>query len=181
LKADADLRAIPVILVSMTGERGLGFALGAAAVLNKPVDRTELASTIRAQLQSDSDIGDGVVLVVDDDPPTQALTARTVERLGFTAALAGHGGDALAWLEANPLPRAVLLDLLMPEMDGFEFLHHLRARPEWRALPVIVLTAKILTEAEDAELRAMTQRVVAKGQGAHLELTRVVRSVLEPV
>jgi signal transduction histidine kinase/DNA-binding response OmpR family regulator len=181
LKADPDLRAIPVILVSMTGERGLGFALGAAAVLNKPVDRTELATTIRAQLQTDSDIGDGVVLVVDDDPPTQALTARTVERLGFTAALAGHGAEALAWLEANPLPRAVLLDLLMPEMDGFEFLHHLRARPEWRALPVIVLTAKILTAAEDAELRAMTQRVVAKGQGAHLELTRVVRSVLEPV
>jgi CheY-like chemotaxis protein len=165
----------------MTGERGLGFALGAAAVLSKPVDRGELAATIREQLQIDSDIGDGVVLVVDDDPPTQALTARTVERLGFTAALAEHGGAALAWLEVNPLPRAILLDLLMPEMDGFEFLRHLRARADWRAVPVIVLTAKILTAAEDAELRAMTQRVVAKGQGAHLELTRVVRSVLEPV
>jgi signal transduction histidine kinase/DNA-binding response OmpR family regulator/HAMP domain-containing protein len=181
LKADAALRSIPVILVSMTGERGLGFALGAAAVLNKPVDRTELATTIRAQLQLETDIGDGVLLVVDDDPPTQALTARTVERLGFTAALAEHGAAALAWLEANPLPRAILLDLLMPEMDGFEFLRHLRARAAWRDVPVIVLTAKILTDAEQAELQAMTQRVVSKGQGAHLELTRVVRSVLEPV
>ena len=180
LKADAALRSIPVILVSMTGERGLGFALGAAAVLNKPVDRTELATTIAAQLQLDTDIGDGVLLVVDDDPPTQALTARTVERLGFTAALAEHGAAALAWLEANPLPRAILLDLLMPEMDGFEFLRHLRARAAWRDVPVIVLTAKILTDAEQAELQAMTQRVVSKGQGAHLELTRVVRSVLEP-
>jgi CheY-like chemotaxis protein len=150
-------------------------------VLNKPVDRTELATTIRAQLQLETDIGDGVLLVVDDDPPTQALTARTVERLGFTAALAEHGAAALAWLEANPLPRAILLDLLMPEMDGFEFLRHLRARAAWRDVPVIVLTAKILTDAEQAELQAMTQRVVSKGQGAHLELTRVVRSVLEPV
>jgi CheY-like chemotaxis protein len=86
----------------------------------------------------------------------------------------------LRWLEANPLPRAILLDLLMPEMDGFEFLRHLRANPKWREVPVIVVTAKILTETEDAELRAMTQRVLAKGHGAHLELTHVIRSVLEP-
>jgi CheY-like chemotaxis protein len=71
--------------------------------------------------------------------------------------------------------------LPMPEMDGFEFLRHLRVRPDRRDVPVIVLTVKILTAAENAELRAMTQRVVAKGQGAHLELTRAVRSVLEPV
>ena len=122
-----------------------------------------------------------MVLVVDDDPPTQALTARTVERLGFTAALAGDGAAALAWMDANPMPRVILLDLLMPEMDGFEFLRHLRARLEWRSLPVIVLTDKTLADAERQELQAMTQRVIAKGQGGHLELSRVVRSVLEPV
>jgi signal transduction histidine kinase/DNA-binding response OmpR family regulator len=180
-KVDDALRSIPIIMVSMTGDRGLGFSLGAAAVLNKPVDRAELAATIHAQLSTGAQDQDGVVLVVDDDLPTQALTARTVERLGFTAALAADGAEALAWLDANPLPRVILLDLLMPEMDGFEFLRHLRARAAWRAVPVIVLTAKILTEAERRELQAMTQRVLAKGQGGHLELTRVVRSVLEPV
>ncbi len=180
LKADDDLRSIPVIMVSMTGDRGLGFSLGAAAVLSKPVDRAELAATIQAQLSAGARDQDGVVLVVDDDPPTQALTARTVERLGFTVALAGDGAEALAYLNANPLPRAILLDLLMPEMDGFEFLRHLRARPSWRSVPVIVLTAKTLTDAERSELRAMTQRVLAKGQGGYLELTQVVRSVLEP-
>ena len=180
LKADDDLRSIPVIMVSMTGDRGLGFALGAAAMLHKPVDRTELAATIHAQLSAGAQDQEGVLLVVDDDLPTQALTARTVERLGFTAALAGDGTEALAWLEANPPPRAILLDLLMPEMDGFEFLHNLRARPIWRDVPVIVLTAKSLTDTERLELRAMTQRVLAKGLGGHLELTRVVRSVLEP-
>ncbi len=180
LKADDDLRSIPVIMVSMTGDRGLGFSLGAAAVLNKPVDRFELAATIHAQISAGAHDQDGTVLVVDDDPPTQALTVRTVERLGFTAAVSGDGAAALAWLEANPPPRAILLDLLMPEMDGFEFLHHLRARPAWRDLPVIVLTAKKLTDAERLELQAMTQRVLAKGLGGYLELTRVVRSVLEP-
>jgi CheY-like chemotaxis protein len=167
-------------MVSMTGDRGLGFSLGAAAVLNKPVDRAELAATIQAQLSAGARDLDGVVLVVDDDVPTQALTARTVERLGFTVALAGDGAEALAFLDANPLPRAILLDLLMPEMDGFEFLRHLRARPSWRSVPVIVLTAKTLTDAERIELQAMTQRVLAKGQGGYLELTQVVRSVLEP-
>jgi signal transduction histidine kinase/DNA-binding response OmpR family regulator len=181
LKEDDDLRSIPVIMVSMIGDRGLGFSLGAAAVLNKPVDRFELAATIRAQLSAGAQDQDGVILVVDDDPSTQALTSRTVERLGFTTALAGNGTAALAWLDANPLPRAILLDLLMPEMDGFEFLRHLRARLEWRSLPVIVLTAKTLADAERQELQAMTQRVIAKGQGGYLELSRVVRSVLEPV
>jgi len=181
LKADDDLRSIPVIMVSVTGDRGLGFSLGAAAVLNKPVDRFELAATIHAQISAGAQDQDGTILVVDDDPPTQALTVRTVERLGFTAAVAGDGAAALAWLDANPLPRAILLDLLMPAMDGFEFLHHMRARPEWRDVPVIVLTAKTLTDSERTELQAMTQRVLAKGLGGYLELTRVVRSVLEPV
>ena len=180
LKDDDDLRAIPVIMVSMVGDRGLGFSLGAAAVLNKPVDRAELAATIHAQLSAGAQDLDGVILVVDDDKPTQALTARTVERLGFTAALAGDGAEALAWLDANPAPRAILLDLLMPEMDGFEFLRQLRARSGWSAVPVIVLTAKSLTDTERLELQAMTQRVLAKGLGGYLELTRVVRSVLEP-
>jgi signal transduction histidine kinase/CheY-like chemotaxis protein len=181
LKADDGLRSIPVIMVSVTGDRGLGFSLGAAAVLNKPVDRFELAATIHAQISAGARDLDGRILVVDDDPPAQALTVRTVERLGFTAAVAGDGAAALAWLDANPLPRAILLDLLMPAMDGFEFLHHMRARPEWRDVPVIVLTAKTLTDPERMELQAMTQRILAKGLGGYLELTRVVRSVLEPV
>jgi signal transduction histidine kinase/CheY-like chemotaxis protein len=193
LKADPDLAAIPVILVTMTADRGLGFSLGAAAVMSKPVDRAELAATIRAQCalpaeaagetagQAAGASADGtVVLVVDDDGPTRELTARTAERLGYVPAEAENGRAALDWLAGHARPAAILLDLLMPEMDGFEFLRELRGRPDWADIPVIVLTAKILTEAEREELRAMTQRVVAKGQSAHLELTRVVRAVLQP-
>jgi CheY-like chemotaxis protein len=118
------------------------------------------------------------VLIVEDDPSISQLTERTVERLGLLPALAENGREALDWLEVNPAPQLILLDLLMPVMDGFEFLRHLRARPSWRDIPVLVLTAKNLTEDEREELASMTQRVIAKGQSGHLGLTQVLREAM---
>jgi signal transduction histidine kinase/DNA-binding response OmpR family regulator len=175
LKADPDLARIPVVMVSITADRGLGFALGAAAVLSKPVDRGELAAALRAHCVPSEG---APALIVDDDPAVRALTERTVERLGLTPVMASDGQEALNWLEANRLPALILLDLLMPVMDGFEFLHHLRARPAWRDIPVLVLTAKTLTEAERAQLAAMTQLVIAKGESAHHGLTEALREVM---
>jgi CheY-like chemotaxis protein len=175
LKADPELAPIPVVLVSITADRGLGFALGAAAVLSKPVDRAELSAALRAHCVT----ADGAIaLIVDDDLAIRELTERTVERLGLTPIVAPDGQAAIAWLEENRPPSLILLDLLMPVMDGFEFLHHLRARPNWRDIPVIVLTAKTLTEAEREQLTAMTQVVIAKGQSAHHGLTAALREVI---
>ncbi|MEO8713828.1 MAG: response regulator [Acetobacteraceae bacterium] len=176
LKADPALAAIPVILVSITEDRGLGFALGAAAALSKPVDRAELAAVIGGHRALA--VGNQPVLVVEDDLPMQALTARTLKRMGVRSAVAANGREALDWLEVNPSPRLILLDLLMPVMDGFEFLRQLWARPAWRAIAVVVLTARTLTEAEHAELGAMTSRVIAKGESAHVQLTQVLRDAL---
>ncbi len=177
LKADRELAAIPVIMVSLAADRGLGFALGASAVLRKPVDRDELASAIASRCAPG---GGGAVLVVEDAIDMQQLTCRTVERLGFCAIVAGNGREALDWLAANPRPRLILLDLLMPVMDGFEFLEHLRMRTEWRDIPVVVLTAKTLDEAERKQLAEHTQRILGKGEAAYQGLTSVLLDVLTP-
>jgi signal transduction histidine kinase/DNA-binding response OmpR family regulator len=175
LKADPELASIPVVLISMTADRGLGFALGAAAVLSKPVDRAELAAALRAHCA----VPDGTaVLIVEDDAATRQLSERTIERMGLRAASAANGQQALDWLEANAPPGLILLDLLMPVMDGFAFLRHLRARAAWRDIPVLVLTAKTLTAEERETLSASTQRVVAKGESGHIGLTEVLSEAI---
>ena len=175
LKADPALASIPVVLVSLAADRRLGLALGAAAVLSKPVDRAELAATLRS---ISVDLGVGPVLVVEDDPAVQILTRRTIERVGLEAVIAGNGQEALDWLQTHELPALILLDLLMPVMDGFEFLRCLRDRPDWGRIPVVVLTAKTLTEAERAALAGSARQIVTKGTPSQLGLGQVVRNAV---
>ena len=175
LKGDPDLASIPVVLVTANQDRSLGFELGAVAFLTKPIDRDALLDAIR---RCSSGAARGVVLVVEDEPETRELTERTVEKLGYSAAHAANGRLALAWLESNRPPILILLDLLMPEMDGFAFLERLRAQPETHGIPVIVVTAKELTAEEQQWLGQTTQQVIAKGQSAHVDLSQAVRTVL---
>jgi CheY-like chemotaxis protein len=139
------------------------------------VDRAQLAAALREHCA----IPDGeAVLIVEDDAATRALSERTIERMGLRAASTANGQQALDWLEANPPPALILLDLLMPVMDGFAFLRHLRARAAWRDIPVLVLTAKTLTAEEREALVATTQRIVGKGESAHLGLTQVLSETI---
>ena len=117
LKSDPDLAATPVIIVTMLADRGLAVSLGAAEFLTKPVDRARLAATLRRHVY-----GDGVVLVVDDEEESRRIARRHLERLGWEVAEAKDGAGALHWLAENPRPVLILLDLLMPGMNGFAFL-----------------------------------------------------------
>jgi CheY-like chemotaxis protein len=175
LKGDPDLASIPVVLVTANQDRSLGFELGAVAFLTKPIDRDALLDAIR---RCSSGAARGIVLVVEDESETRELTERTVEKLGYSAAHAANGRLALSWLESNRPPILILLDLLMPEMDGFAFLERLRSQPETHGIPVIVVTAKELTAEEQQWLGQTTQRVIAKGQSAHVDLSQAVRAVL---
>ena len=143
LKANPELCDIPVIMVTVAPDRGIGLSLGAAEVMTKPVDRAELTSLLRHLLSRD-----GPILLVEDDLATRDTVRSTIEKMGLTVAEATNGRLALSWLAENPAPALILLDLMMPEMDGFEFLDTFNRRADWRHVPVVVITAKQLTAAE---------------------------------
>ena len=93
---------------------------------------------------------------------SRSIVRHAVEKLGLTAAEVENGRAALAWLEGHPAPDIVLLDLMMPEMDGFAFLDAFREHAAWREIPVIVLTAKKLTAEERERLTGRTRQIIAK-------------------
>jgi signal transduction histidine kinase/DNA-binding response OmpR family regulator len=159
LKSDAELDSIPVVVVTMTDDQEFSTALGAAEYMSKPVDRKRLAAIVRRLAGSTHEVE---VLVVEDDASTRELLARTVAREGFGVVEAGNGIEALARLEES-IPSAILLDLVMPEMDGFELLSQLRQDERFRSIPVVVVTAKELTAQERQQLLSSAERVLQKG------------------
>jgi len=175
LKDDVELRDIPVIMVTVLNERGMAIPLGAADFVTKPVDRQRLAAILRDHCASCSSAS---ILVVEDDLPTRETLCRSVVSMGYVAHVAVNGRNALDWLGNHPAPSLILLDLMMPEMDGFEFLQKLRKRPEFVDVPVIVVTALELTAEDVRILSGQTERIIAKGQMYLSELTAAVRGRL---
>jgi CheY-like chemotaxis protein len=117
------------------------------------------------------------VLIVEDDPGSRKLMRRLFEKEGWSVTEAENGSVGLAAVAAKP-PGLVLLDLMMPEMDGFEFVEHLRKRDGGRDIPVVVLTAKDLTEEDRRRLRGTVDNVLQKGDQSG-EVVREVRRLLE--
>ena len=158
LKSDPDTAPIPVILQTIVEDRNMGFALGAAEYLTKPIERKRLAALVRRHVR---DASAGPVLIVEDDEHTRALYARTLEQAGWTVLQAENGRVALERIAAAR-PALVLLDLMMPEMDGFEFLDVLRQDPSHRAIPVVVITARTLSPDDRRRLNGGVERVLQK-------------------
>ncbi|BBK34772.1 signal transduction histidine kinase [Stella humosa] len=172
LKADADIDYIPVVMVTISDERGLGYSLGAVEFLTKPIDRARLVAVVRRFATGSAPRS---ILIVEDDPDNRDLMRRAVEAGGVDAAEAENGLAGLDWLRHNPAPCLILLDLMMPEMDGFGFLEELRADAAWRDIPVVVVTAKTLTAQEHEYLSHRTQQVVAKGDHTTVDLAEAIR------
>jgi signal transduction histidine kinase/CheY-like chemotaxis protein len=174
LKDDAELRPIPVVLVTIMADRDMGFALGAADFVTKPFDRDLLIQAINRHRRGD---GPAQVLVVDDDAKTREMLRRMLRKEGWTVAEAANGREALRQLERSR-PALVLLDLMLPEMDGFEVLERMRREAVWRAIPVIVVTAKDLTRAEIERLNGQVVKVLQKGSYRRRDLLDDVRARL---
>jgi CheY-like chemotaxis protein len=160
-------------MVTIVGDQAMGQALGASDYLQKPVDRPALLRSVRRHLSSRS----GDVLVVDDDADTRELLRRALEHEGMTVREAANGRDALARV-AERKPELVLLDLMMPVMDGFEFLRQLRESEADGHVPVIVLTAKALTDEESRELEAATIEVLSKHAADERTVAEEIRGIL---
>ena len=174
LKADPDLADIPVIMVTIIDQKNMGYALGAAEYLTKPIDRERLVSVLNKYKQ---EVDSGPVLVVDDDPAVRDMVRRMLEREGRKVVEAENGRAALDCLEeANP--SLILLDIMMPEMDGFEFIEEMRRNGRWARVPVIVVTAKDLTSEDRQRLNGNVEKVLQKGSRSSDSLMLEIRSLV---
>ncbi|MCP9493351.1 MAG: response regulator [Pyrinomonadaceae bacterium MAG19_C2-C3] len=174
LKADPELSAIPVIMLTMVDEKSTGYTLGASEYMTKPVDREQLSAVLKKYR---TDAQTCSVLVIEDEASVREMLRISLEREGWSVCSAVNGRVGLELLAKQP-PNLILLDLLMPEMDGFEFVKELRQHPEWRSIPVIVLTAKELTTKDRLRLSGRVEKILTKTEYSREEFLQEVRNIV---
>ena len=173
LKADPVLRDIPVVLLTMLDDEVKGYSLGATDYLVKPVDRDQLRGVVSRYHAAEAP---GTALLVDDDQAVRETLSSALSTAGWQVEAAENGRVALDRMAAGG-PTLILLDLMMPVMDGFEFLVELHANPEWRDIPVIVLTAKDLADEDRRGLSGRVEKIVAKDARSHEQFADLVRKL----
>jgi CheY-like chemotaxis protein len=163
IKQVPDLRRIPVVIISIAADRTKAFALGATAVIQKPVSRQELyEALVDLDLFPVSQGGSLTVLVVDDDPKAVELIAVGVIGLASTV-LRAYGGREAIDTARRKLPDLIVLDLMMPEVNGFDVVAALNERPDTARIPILVVTAKQITAEDRAQLSGFVTAIMEKG------------------
>jgi CheY-like chemotaxis protein len=157
IKGDPVLSGTPVLLMSIVDQKNRGYALGAADYLVKPVDRAKLVETLTGICGPTA----GRALLVDDDEVVRRSVSQALEPIGWNVTEAENGQAAIESLTAAR-PNVIILDLMMPKMDGFEFLDELRGRPDWQGTPVVIITAKDLTDEDRNRLNGGVERIIQK-------------------
>lgn len=174
LKTDPDLVDIPVIMLTIVDDKTMGYALDASDYLAKPINWERLSAVLKKYC---CDHPPCSVLIVEDDPETREILRRMLTKAGWEVLEAVNGREALERL-ATRQPELILLDLMMPEMDGFAFIAALRQHENWRSLPVVVVTAKDLTAVERLRLNGHVERILQKGAYNRQELLYEVRNLV---
>jgi CheY-like chemotaxis protein len=176
LKDDPATAEIPVLVSSMLDEKGRGFALGAAEYLVKPIAHGDVLVALRRCTSRDGEPNTTVV-VIDDDPTALALMEAVLEPEGYRILSAGDGEAGIALVREHR-PAIVLVDLLMPGVDGFAVIERLRSSPDTEAIPILVLTAKAMTDADRERLRGQIAFLAGKGEFDPAGLVRLVRRLI---
>ena len=163
IKSDPELAEIPVVVLSIVDEKRKGIALGATDYLVKPIDRKQLLLVLSGitRLSAVREDEERTLLVIDDDENNRDILSRMLREEGWEVLQAANGQEGFSVLDTS-LVDLIFLDLIMPVMDGFTFLAELRRRPEYRAIPVIVVTSKALSELEHRMLRQQADFVISR-------------------
>jgi CheY-like chemotaxis protein len=176
-KADPAIAGIPVVVVSMLDERGKGFSLGAADYLVKPVQRDALLATLRrVTLPLLAPDGRTKVLAIDDDPLALELIEAVLGPAGYSVVRAAGGQDGVATAQREQ-PALIILDLLMPDLDGFEVVDRLRADPLTAAIPIVILTSRTMDSTERERLNGRISHLARKGTFNRAEFLDIVRGL----
>ena len=174
-KAIPELQRVPIVLLTLSEEDGQGFALGAADYVTKPIESIRLLPVL-AKLRAGR--ANNPIMVVEDDAPTREVIVRLLERENWPIIEAENGRRALDLMQTQA-PSLVVLDLLMPELDGFGVLRAMRVNPDWRDIPVVVLTSIDLTNEIRALLQQQANHVFQKGTYSKEELLTEIRTSVE--
>ncbi|AFY75006.1 signal transduction histidine kinase [Synechococcus sp. PCC 7502] len=177
LKSDPELASIPVIMATVLDDQNIGYTLGATGYLTKPIQKEQLKEILD---RYKSKLSSRLILVVDDDANNRSLMRRQLEKEDWIVIEADNGRNAIAQLEKNT-PALILLDLMMPEVDGFEVINQMHQHQHWREIPVIVITAKDLTESDRQYLNSYAERIMQKGAYNRQDLLKEVRQLLQQV
>lgn len=181
LKSDPQLMEIPVIMLTILDNQNIGYALGASEYLTKPIDRQQLLRTLNKHcthpIANFSNEPVASILLIEDDPVTRDMVRTMLEGEGWRVVEAKNGREGIARLNEQQ-PALILLDLMMPELDGFGFVAELQTRPEWRSIPVIAVTAKTITSLEKQTLRGRVEHILEKGAYSCEELFTTVRHLV---
>jgi CheY-like chemotaxis protein len=162
LKQMPDLQRVPIVIVSIVADRNKGLALGAAAVMQKPISRQELFESLVALGLSPLSQGRTLnVLVVDDDPKAVELIAMRIPSLG-SGVLRAFGGREAIEIARRELPDLIVLDLMMPEVNGFDVVQALSERADTARIPIVVVTAKEITAEDRAKLKGSVETIMGK-------------------
>ena len=166
LQSNDITKNIPVIMLTMADEPDIGFSLGATDYLTKPVNWDQLSGILnRHKIESDSQ----TILIVEDDETTREMLKKSLESNDFKVRIAKNGKEGLDKVKVSK-PGLVLLDLMMPEMDGFEFAEKLRENKDWLDIPVVVITAKDLTNEDHKRLKGNVEAIMQKGSYSKKQL-----------
>jgi adenylate cyclase len=174
LKGDPDLASIPVIMVTIADEKQRAFALGATGYLLKPIDRIKLFNLLTPWRAAS---GPTRVLVVEDDPDQLQSIGMALAQPNWQVIEATNGRIALDKVRES-VPDAIILDLMMPEMDGFDFMANLQANGDWQGIPVFVVTALDLNERDRSRLNGGIEKILRKGNFSTRDLVSQIRAVL---